>query len=143
MRVTKEYMQSLVEERDAGNEELRVSNEEVMSSNEGLQSTNEELETVKEELQSANEELTTINEEVNNRNVELTQINNDFANLLSSTNIPVVVVGSDLRIRLHTPPAANTMNLLPADIGRPIGHIRPAIALDNLEDVIRRVIKTG
>ena len=102
-----------VEQQDAANEELRSANEEILSSNEELQSTNEELETAKEELQSANEELTTVNEQLQHRNLELSQANNDLTNLLSSTNIPVVMVGGDLRIRRFTPPAQKSMNLLP------------------------------
>ncbi|MDB5812352.1 MAG: hypothetical protein JWN94_4474 [Betaproteobacteria bacterium] len=139
---TKEFLQSLLDERDSSNEELRAANEEVLSSNEELQSTNEELQTAKEELQSVNEELTTVNEQLNSRNAELTQINNDFLNLLTSSSIPLVAVGSDLRIRFHTPPATAKMNLMPADIGRPIGHIRPSVAVQNLEDLVRRVIET-
>ncbi len=72
----------------------------------------------------------------------MTHINNDFSNLLASTDIPLVAVGNDLRIRFHTPPATAKMNLLPADIGRPIGHIRPSIAVHNLEVLVRRVIET-
>src|SRR5438552_8296843 len=57
---TKEFLQSIIQEREAANEELQAANEELQSSNEELQSTNEELETAKEELQSVNEELTTV-----------------------------------------------------------------------------------
>lgn len=121
---------------------MRSANEEVLSSDEELQSSNEELETANEELESGNEELTTVNEQLHQRNLELSQANNDFANLLSSTGIPLVVVGSDLRIRHFTPPARRTMNLLPADVGRPIGDIRPAIAVDDLESLIRKVVET-
>src|SRR5262249_39582675 len=120
LSATKDFLQSLLEQQDAVNEELRSANEEILSSNEGLQSTNEELETAKEELQSTNEELTTVNEQLHHRNLELSQLNNDLTNLLSSTMIPVVMVGGDLRIRRFTPPAKHTMNLLPTDVGRPI-----------------------
>ena len=102
---TKEYLQSMIEQQDAANEELRSANEEILSSNEELQSTNEELQTAKEELQSSNEELSTVNEQLQQRNLELTQSNNDLVNLFASTNIPVVMVGSDLRIRRVTLPA--------------------------------------
>ena len=47
----KEHLQSVINEREVANEELRSANEEIQSSNEELQSTNEELETAKEELQ--------------------------------------------------------------------------------------------
>src|SRR5262249_46872973 len=142
LTATKEYMQSLVEQQDAANEELRSANEEILSSNEELQSTNEELETAKEELQSANEELTTVNEQLQHRNLELTQVNNDLTNLLSSTNIPVVMVGGDLRIRRLTPPAKKAMSLLPTDVGRPIGDIKPAVQVPDLDALIEEVIET-
>ena len=74
----RKYLQSVIEQHDASNEELRCANEEVLSSNEELQSTNEQLATAKEELQSTNEELVTLNEEMHTRNVELTQLNQDL-----------------------------------------------------------------
>src|SRR3989442_1479096 len=78
LSATKDYLQSIIEDKEAANEELKAANEEIQSSKEELQSTNEELETAKEELQSTNEELTTVNEELQNRNLELTQVNNDM-----------------------------------------------------------------
>src|SRR4029453_6121284 len=112
---TREYLHSIIEEQRTTNEELRSGNEEIQSSNEELQSINEELETAKEELQSTNEELTTVNEELQNRNDELTQLNNDLSNLLSSVNLPIVMLGNDLRVRRFTPMAEKVMNLIPTD----------------------------
>ena len=143
LAATREYLQSLVEQQDAANEELRSANEEILSSNEELQSTNEELETAKEELQSTNEELNTVNEQLNHRNVELTELNNDMTNLMTSTTIPVVMVGGDLRIRRFTAPAKKVMNLLQSDIGRPIGDIKPAIVVPDLDAIIETVMETG
>src|SRR5204863_6159490 len=102
---TREYLQSIIEEQRTTNEEVRSANEEIQSSNEELQSINEELETAKEELQSTNEELTTVNEELQNRNDELTLVNNDLSNLLSSVNIPIIMLGNDFRVRRFTPMA--------------------------------------
>jgi two-component system CheB/CheR fusion protein len=140
LAATREYLQSMLEQQDAANEELRGANEEILSSNEELQSTNEELETAKEELQSANEELTTVNEQLNRRNQELDQANSDFLNLFSSSNIPVVMVGPDRRIRRFTPPARKLLNLLPSDIGRPIGDLTTAVSIPDLEKVIDDVV---
>jgi two-component system CheB/CheR fusion protein len=98
-------LQTIIEEQEATNEELRAASEEALSSNEELQSTNEELETAKEELQSTNEELTTLNEELQNRNLELHQLSDDLINLFSSVDIPIVILGADLRIRRFTPKA--------------------------------------
>ena len=139
---TKEYLQSLAEQQDAANEELRSANEEILSSNEELQSTNEELETAKEELQSANEELTTVNEQLQHRNIELTQVNNDLTNLLSSTNMPLVMVGSDLRIRRFTTAAKRILRLLPTDLGRPIGDIRASFDFGELDALVSDVIES-
>src|SRR5262249_11499533 len=102
---------------------------------------NEELETAKEELQSTNEELTTVNEQLQHRNLELTQVNNDLINLLGSTNIPVVMVGGDLRIRRFTAPAKKVMNLLPTDVGRPVGDVKPTIDVPDLESLVSDVVE--
>src|SRR3989475_3451598 len=142
LAATKRYLHSLVEDKDASNEELQAANEEILSSNEELQSTNEELQTAKEELESTNEELHTVNEELHHRNFELTQANNDLVNLLSSVNIAMVMLGGDLRIRRVTPEAEKLLGLIPTDIGRPITNIRPNIDVLDLEQVIMEVINT-
>ena len=115
----------MINEREVANEELRSANEEIQSSNEELQSTNEELETAKEELQSTNEELTTLNEELRHTNLELSEVNNDLLNLLRSVNIPIVIVGRDLRIRRFTPATQKTLKLIPSDVGRLITDLQP------------------
>ena len=140
LATTKSYLQSTVEDAEATNEELKSANEEIMSSNEELQSTNEELETAKEELQSANEELTTVNEEVQTRNGELNQLNNDLKNFLGSVSIPIVMLGTDLRIRRFTPMTQRVFNLIPTDIGRPFGDIKPKVDVPHLDRLIAKVI---
>lgn len=140
VRSTREYMQSIVEEQEGTNEELRSANEEIQSTNEELQSTNEELETAKEELQSANEELATVNEELETRNQETDRVNSDLVNLLASINIAIVILGADLRVRQFTKPAQKLLNLIEADIGRPIGNIKANIEIPNLENDVLHVI---
>ncbi|EYF06159.1 CheR family methyltransferase [Chondromyces apiculatus] len=142
LAASREHMQSIIEEREAVNEELQSANEEILSSNEELQSINEELETAKEELQSTNEELTTVNEELRGRNLELTQLNNDLNNSLSSVNLPIVMLSTDLKIRRFTPMAERVLTLIPTDIGRPISDIRPKIEVVDLEARIAEVIDT-
>ncbi|MCG7984087.1 MAG: PAS domain-containing protein [Candidatus Thiodiazotropha lotti] len=137
---TREYMQSIVEEQEGTNEELRSANEEIQSTNEELQSTNEEMETAKEELQSANEELSTVNEELENRNDELARINDDLTNLLASVNLPILMLGADLRVRQFTQAAEQLLNLIDADVGRPIGNIKPNIDIPDLESEVLNVI---
>jgi two-component system CheB/CheR fusion protein len=142
LTATKDYLQSMIEELEATNEEIKSANEEILSSNEELQSTNEELETAKEELQSGNEELTTVNEELQNRNLELSQTNNDLTNVLASVNLPILIIGSDLRIRRFTPAAEKLLNLIPADMGRRVTDIKPNVAIVDLEATLLAVMET-
>ena len=140
LKTTKEYLQSIIDEHQRTNEDLLSANEELMSSNEELQSLNEELQTAKEELQSTNEELSTLNEEMQTRNAELNTVNSDLVNILASVEVPIVIVDRDRRIRRFTPKARPILNLLPADVGRPIDDIRPSIAIEHLDDKIADVI---
>src|SRR5271165_7289784 len=131
----RDYLQSVIEQKDTVIEEILCSNEE-------LQSTNEELETAKEELQSVNEELVTVNEQLMSRNLELTRVSDDMTNLLGSANVPMVAVGIDLRIRKFTPAAGKVLNLLPGDVGRPIGELKSVVEVSDLEALITGVIDT-
>ncbi len=140
LATSKRYLQSMVEDQEASNAELRSANEEVLSGNEELQSTNEELETAKEELQSSNEELTTVNEELQNRVLELSVLNNDLINVLSSVDIPIVILGRDLRIRRFTPAAEEVFNIIPTDVGRPISDLHSGISVDGLRELILEAI---
>jgi two-component system CheB/CheR fusion protein len=139
---TKLYLQTLLDERDAKNQELVSANEEIQSANEEMQSTNEELETTKEELQSSNEELQTVNDELQQRNSTLTQITNDLSNLLNSVNLPVLMLSNELHIRHFTPPTQRLMNLRPADIGRPFSDIRFNLNTEDLAPLFSEVLET-
>ncbi len=139
---TRLHLQSMIQELESANEELQAANEEILSSNEELQSTNEELDTAREELQSSNEELSTVNDELQARNLDLSKVNGDLTNLLGSVQIPIVMVTSDLRIRRFTPAAERLLNLIPSDVGRPIGHIKPNVRFPDLDQVMRDVVST-
>ena len=145
---TKTYMQSIITERESVNEELQAANEEAISSNqelqslnEEMQSANEELQTAKEEIQASNEEITTVNDELNGRNTQLMQLNDDFINLTKSIQLPIVIVGIDLRIRRFTPAAEKVFSLVATDVGRSISDIKLRVKLSNLEELILQVIK--
>ncbi|MBD2299329.1 PAS domain-containing protein [Nostoc sp. FACHB-190] len=142
LAATQEYLQLISQEHEATTQHLKVANEEILSSNEELQSTNEELQTAKEEVQATNEELHTTNQELQSRNLELHNVNNDLLNLLSSVNIPILILTNDLRIRRFTPTAQRLLNLIPTDVGRPLSDIRSTIEVPNLQSLIIEVIDT-
>jgi len=142
LATTKEYLQSVNEEKEATNEELKAANEEIMSSNEELQSTNEELHSAKEELQSTNEELLTVNDELKLRNQDLSLLNDDLSNLFENLNQAVILLTKDLRVRRFTPMAEKIFRLVPADVGRSIGDIRPNVDIKDLHTMLNEVIAT-
>ena len=135
-------MQSLVEQQEAANEEMQSANEEIQSANEELQSVNEELQTSKEEIQSSNEELSTVNDELRHRNDLLDRAHNDLNNFVGSSNLAMVVVGVDLRIRRFSPAAEKLLNLIAADVGRPIGDLKLPLETRDLEQRLIEVVET-
>jgi two-component system CheB/CheR fusion protein len=141
LSASKQYQQSMTEEFEAAQEELTSANEELQSTNEELQSTNEELQTAKEELQSSNEELNTVNDELQTRNTDLTVLSSDLNNLLNSSEIPIVIVGNDHRIRRFTPKAEKFFKLIPGDVGRPISDLRSDLDLD-LDSLVSEVVES-
>jgi two-component system CheB/CheR fusion protein len=143
LAATKQQMNAMVQDLGAANEELQSANEEILSSNEELQSTNEELDTAREELQSTNEELSTVNDELQARNGELSRANSDLLNILANTQIAVVIVSHDGTIRHVTPAAARVLNVMASDVGRPIGHIRPAVQSADLDQIIKDVSESA
>lgn len=143
LRIKEESLKASSEELETSNEELKSSNEEMQSINEELQSTNEELETSKEELQSVNEELTTVNTELQNKVADLSQANNDMNNLPSGTGIGTIFVDHQLRILRFTPQVTQVINLIPTDVGRPVGHIvSNLLGYDRLVEDIKEVLDT-
>lgn len=143
LRAKDEYLQAANEELETANEELKSANEEMQSVNEELQSTNEELETSKEELQSVNEELMTVNSELQSKFTDLTLVNNDMNNLLAGTGIATIFVDHSLHIMRFTPAATRIINLIPSDIGRPVGHVVTNLAgYDTLTKDIQTVLDT-
>lgn len=135
-------LQSLLEERDPRIRELFLANEEIRSLSRQLQSTSVELENTRRALQSANNNLQDVNDQLQQRNDILTQTGNDLRNLLSSVNIPQLILDTDLRIRQFTLPMQRLLNVRPEDIGRSIGEIRLQLSLENIVPILTDVLET-
>ncbi|XXT22234.1 CheR family methyltransferase [Sorangium sp. So ce429] len=138
---TREYLQSIIDELEATNEELLCANEELLASNDELHTTNDALESSHEELQSLNQELTTINEELHSSNVALRLADDDLQNVLASTNVPVVLLDADLRIRRVTGAADRLLGLAAGDVGRSILDVKPRSWAD-IAPVVAEVLDT-
>ena len=123
--------QEASEAKDALNEELQSSIEEA-------QSVNEELQTAKEELQSTNEELVTVNDELQQRNSDLSDLNDDLTSLLTSVDIPILVLGHELEIRRFTPGMRAVFAAAAAiDVGRPLSDLRIKMEIPDLDEHLR------
>jgi two-component system CheB/CheR fusion protein len=142
LKLSKENLQTTVEELEATNEELRSANEELQSNNEELQSTNEELDTSREELQSLNEELTTLNAELQDKNEQLTKANDDLRNFLARTDIAIIFLDGELKIRRFTPASIDVFNLRDIDVGRPLDEITSRLDHEKLANDARKVVRT-
>jgi len=118
---TKLSLQNIIEEQDASNEEMEMAAEELHSTNEGLIRLNDELQ---------------------RRNVELQELSRDMGNLFSSVGIPIPILSDDLCIRRFTARAVKVLNLIAADIGRPISDFKIKLNLPNLQELITEVIET-
>ena len=142
LKVTREDLQGSIGELEAANEDLQAVNEEMLSLNEEYQSTNEELETSKEEMQSLNEELTTLNSQLQAEFEESTAIANDLKNLLASTNIATVFLDRRFCIKRFTPAATKLFNLIPTDVGRPLGDLVKKFADPDLASDAEAVLES-
>ncbi|MBV6623990.1 MAG: response regulator [Rivularia sp. (in: Bacteria)] len=134
LQQTRENLQATIEELETTNEEQQATNEELIASNEELQSTNEEL-------HSVNEELHTVNVQYQSKIHELTELNSDVENLLRTTDIGVVFLDRKLKIRKFTPAATAAINLVEADIDRPLQHLSHNMDCENFIALLEEVIE--
>jgi len=139
--VVRAQYRNVAGDKEEAERSLRAMQEELGSSNEELQSINEELETAKEELQSANEELITVNEELRKSNRDLVLTADDLSNVMASTEIPLLMVDTDLNVRRFTREASRLVHILPADTGRPLAHLRLRCDCPDLAEKTRDVIE--
>ena len=115
---TREALQRSIEDLEAANEELQAGNEELMAANEELQSSNEEL-------HALNEELYSVNSEHELKIQELRDTSADLSNLLRATELAIIFLDLEARLRLFTPQATQLFPLRPDDVGRELRDLLP------------------
>jgi chemotaxis methyl-accepting protein methylase len=130
------------EEMQTSQEELRSMNEELQSTNEELQSANEELTTSREEMQSLNEELQTLNAELQAKLDELSRSGDDMKNLLNSTDIAILFLDRELKVRRFTAQTTSIIKLIPGDVGRPLTDLVSELQYPELVADVRQVLHT-
>ncbi len=139
LAATKACLKLIAEEQDTVNAELGTANEEIASDNAELSRANAALSAAKQETQVLNEKLKTLNEELRNRNAELTTLADDVSGLLTGSNVPILILDNDRRIRRFTPAAQRVLELKSADIGRSFLEILSSIAGEELSELLSQV----
>lgn len=134
LQITRESLQATIEELETSNEELQAANEELLASNEELQSTNEEL-------QSTNEELYTVNNELQAKIIEKSELQKDLENVLIFSDIGVLILDHNLRIRKFSPKVRDIFNIIDTDINRSITHLNHFIKDIDPFELFARVMK--
>ncbi|MBU1210522.1 MAG: response regulator [Alphaproteobacteria bacterium] len=139
---TRSELRHVTYELEQSREERKVVSEEASSVAEEYQSTNEELLTSKEELQSLNEELTALNGQLH-ETLEQQKTTSDYLqNILYSTDVATLFLDANLRIRFFTPATKQLFNVIPGDIGRPLGDLSSLSADHAALDDSRTVLRT-
>ena len=69
-------------------------------------------------------------------------LSNGLGSVVSGTNIPIVILDRDHRIRLFSLAAQKLLGLFTGDIGRPIGQLQ-GVNIPDLKDLISAVIERG
>ena len=122
---------------------LRTTVEELEAANEELKSSNEEMMSMNEELQSANEELSTVNDELKIKIDEVANANADLRNFLESSDIPTIILGRELEVRIYTPRARELFPLREGDVGRALADVRTMLSDDEMLADARAVLEGG
>jgi two-component system, chemotaxis family, CheB/CheR fusion protein len=138
----KQQLQITVEQFQVANEELRSANEELRMLAEELTSAMEELEIGSERQAATNAELAETNQELHRRIEQTERLSGDLTNLLLAGDIATVFLDRYLCLRWFTPQAKKVINLIDADIGRPLAHVTTTLDYPGLHEDVAEVHRT-
>jgi len=139
---TRQMWQAASIEMQLSQEEFKSRNEELQSTNEELQSINEELTTAKEEVQSVNEELMSVNFELQAKIDELSLAAYNMENQMDSMKIATLFLDNTLCVKRFTNQMSVISRLISSDVGRPITDIASDLIYPELEEDVRKVLRT-
>lgn len=88
-----------------------------------------------------NEELQTVNTELQSKVDQLSLASNDMKNLLDSTDIAMLFLDKELKVRRFTPQATKIIKLIPSDAGRPVTDLASELNYPGLAADAREVLR--
>ena len=123
--------------------ELEDANKKLLAINQELVLSNQELQRSNEDQLSTNEELHTINAEFQAKIAELTAANSDIDLLLKISNMGILFLDNDLRVRRFSKEILTIINVVRHDIGRPISDIAFNFSNDQILSLVMGTLGTG
>ncbi|MDB2438133.1 PAS domain-containing protein [Hellea sp.] len=133
----------LEEELEATRQRLRTTVEELETTNEELKSSNEEMMSMNEELQSTNEELSTVNDELKSKVDQVTTANADLKNFFDSTELVVIVLDAETRIRSYTDAAKKVFEITDKDINSRLSNLKTKLSSSKYLSLVEDVSSSG
>ncbi|MEK9136054.1 MAG: PAS domain-containing protein, partial [Bacteroidota bacterium] len=92
-----------------------------------------EQEKTSEALQEVQQELSVAQKELKHRAGELAKLNDELVNILGSVLIPLIVVGTDLKLRRCSPAAEQMLNIRLHDFGRKITNVDLSVKVPDFD----------
>jgi len=86
--------------------------------------------------------LQTVNNELKNKLEEISRSHSDLENLMGSTEIAMLFLDRELRIRHFTPGMQELFNIMPVDRGRPIRHLTHTLEYNEFIEDAEQVLRT-
>lgn len=142
LSAARDALRDAVRDLEVSVQAQKATNQEASSIAEEYHSANEELVTSKEELQSLNEELTALNSQLQETLDQQRTTSNDLENVLHSTDVAIVFLDSELRIRFFTPATQLLFSIIAGDIGRPLSDLKSRAEDDTLLPDAHAVMRT-
>jgi two-component system CheB/CheR fusion protein len=133
LEAIRQDVRTLIRAQEAAHAETRAAYNKLLAAHQELRTANEQIESDRDRLRASNVEL-------ERRNRELEQAAADMSGLLQTSQIPMVLLSRDLLIRRFTPKASELLNLIPGDIGRPVGNVKPNLEEIGLDAVAQRAL---
>ncbi len=94
------------------------------------------------DMQSLNQELRIMGSELRSRNDHLNRTRDELRNLFENTVVPLVFTDLDLNVRQFTSKLSRLINLIPADVGHPLGRLFINLKKEELLRNAAEVLKT-
>ncbi|HTP67184.1 MAG TPA: CheR family methyltransferase [Geobacteraceae bacterium] len=152
LRELREELQATTEDNQVSQEGFMVINEGLRLTNEGLQTGIDEMRIANQELQSTNMELATSNVELhskieeqrreNDKRMELSSAYSELNDLLNSSDIAMIFLDEEKRIRHFTAGSTKLFRLLAADIGRPLTDMVTDLVDNDLKQGIKEILRS-